>query len=127
MKKIINTKNAPEAIGPYNQAVEANGFLFVSGQIAINPQSGKLISGGIKEQTNQVLANIKAILNEAGCDVKDIVKMSCSLSDMNSSPIMNEVYSEFFTEKHPARALFEVSKLPLGALIEIETIAVKSS
>ncbi|MBT3207554.1 MAG: RidA family protein [Bacteroidetes bacterium] len=125
MKKIINTKNAPTAIGPYNQAVELNRVLFISGQIAIDPKIGKLIAGGIKEQTEQVLENIKAILSKAGYDLTDVMKTSCSLADLNNAPKMNEVYAKYFTENQPARAMFEVSKLPLGSLLEIETIAMK--
>jgi len=125
MKKIISTVNAPQAIGPYSQAVEANNTLYISGQIAINPETGKLIEGDIKEQTELVLKNIGAILEEAGYAYSDVVKSTCLLSDMNNFAAMNEVYASFYPTKAPARAAYQVVKLPLGALIEIETIAVK--
>ena len=125
MKKIISTPNAPQAIGPYSQAVESNHTLYISGQIAINPETGKLIEGDIKEQTELVLKNIGAILEEAGYAYSDVVKSTCLLSDMNNFAAMNEVYANFYPTKAPARAAFQVVKLPLGALIEIETIAVK--
>jgi 2-iminobutanoate/2-iminopropanoate deaminase len=123
MKKIISTSNAPKAIGPYSQAVEANGMLFISGQIPINPETGKIVEGGIKEQTAQVMKNIGDILTEAGFTYKDVVKSTCLLSDMDNFAGMNEVYGSYYTENPPARAAYAVSKLPLGVLIEIETIA----
>jgi 2-iminobutanoate/2-iminopropanoate deaminase len=125
MKKIISTLKAPAAIGPYSQAVEANGILFVSGQIPINPDTGKLIEGGIAEQTHQVLRNVGAILNDAGYSFKDVVKSTCLLGDMADFKAMNEVYSVYYPEKQPARAAYAVKGLPMGAMIEIETIAVK--
>jgi 2-iminobutanoate/2-iminopropanoate deaminase len=125
MKRIINTEKAPKAIGPYSQAVEANGTLYISGQIPINPETGKIIEGGIKEQTEQVLKNIGAILNEAGYDFSNVVKSTCLLSDMNSFQAMNEVYGSYYKENPPARAAYGVVKLPLGVMVEIETIAVK--
>jgi len=125
MKKIISTSKAPAAIGPYSQAVEANGILFVSGQIPINPETGKLVEGGITEQTQQVFRNIEAILTEAGYSFKDVVKSTCLLSDMADFKAMNEVYGIHYNEKMPARAAYSVKGLPMGALIEIETIAVK--
>ncbi len=125
MKHIIHTKNAPEAVGPYSQAVEKGGVLFVSGQIPLNPETGKLVEGGIVEQTRQVMENIKAILNEAGYVFNDVVKSTCLLSDMDNFAEMNKVYAEYYGENPPARAAFGVVKLPLGALVEIETIAVK--
>ena len=123
MKKIISTSNAPKAIGPYSQAVEVNGMLFVSGQIPINPETGKIVEGGIKEQTAQVMKNIGDILTEAGFTYKDVVKSTCLLSDMDNFAGMNEVYGSYYTENPPARAAYAVLKLPLGVLIEIETIA----
>lgn len=123
MKKIIYTPRAPKAIGPYSQAVEVNGMLFISGQIPIDPATGKIIEGGIKEQTEQVMQNIEAILTEAGFTFKDVVKSTCLLSDMNNFAAMNEVYGTFYRESPPARAAYAVVKLPLGALVEIETIA----
>jgi 2-iminobutanoate/2-iminopropanoate deaminase len=125
MKKVINTLNAPVAIGPYSQAVEANGILFISGQIPIVPETGKIIEGGIKEQTQQVFRNIGAILDEAGYEFKDIVKSTCLINDMADFKAMNEVYSGYFPDNKPARAAYAVKDLPMGALIEIETIAIK--
>ena len=124
MKHIIHTQHAPKAVGPYSQAIEANGMLFISGQIPVNPATG-LIADDIKEQTQQVLQNITAIIEEAGYNMKQIVKCTCLLSDMNNFQAMNEVYATFFTEEPPARAAFGVVKLPLGVKIEIEAIAVK--
>ena len=125
MKKIISTTKAPSAIGPYSQAVEANGTLFISGQIPIDPETGKLVEGGITEQTRQVLRNIGAILNEGGYSFKDVVKSTCLLSDIADFKAMNEVYSGYYPDNKPARAAYAVKGLPMGALIEIETIAVK--
>ena len=125
MKKIIKTPDAPAAIGPYSQAVEINNMLFISGQIPINPQTGKLIEGGITEQTEQVLRNISAILDAAGYTFSDVVKSTCLLSDMTGFKAMNDIYSRYYTIDQPARAAFAVKELPMGALIEIETIAVK--
>ena len=125
MKQIIETKNAPQAIGPYSQAVEINGTLYVSGQIPLDPETMKIVYGGIKEQTIQVMKNVGAILEAAGYTFRDVVKSTCLLSDMSHFQEMNEVYGQFYTENQPARAAFAVKDLPLGALIEIETIAVK--
>ncbi len=125
MKRIISTVDAPKAIGPYSQGVEANGMLFVSGQIPIDPATGKFVEGGIREQTLQVMKNIGAILKAAGYDYSDVVKSTCLLSDMDNFAAMNEVYGSFYTENPPARAAYSVVKLPMGALVEIETIAAK--
>ena len=125
MKKIIHTNNAPKAIGPYSQATEINGMLFISGQIPIDPAIGKMIEGGITEQTEQVMKNIGAILKEAGYSFQDVVKSTCLLSDMANFTAMNEVYGKYYSENPPARAAFAVKGLPLGAMIEIETIAFK--
>ena len=125
MKKIIHTTNAPAAIGPYSQAVEANGMLFISGQVAINPQTGKVTEGGIAEQTEQVMKNIGAILREAGYDFTEVIKSTCLLSDIANFAAMNAVYGKYYLENPPARAAFAVKELPLGVLIEIETIATK--
>ena len=125
MKKIISTDKAPKAIGPYSQAVEANNTLYISGQIPINPATGKLIEGNIKEQTELVMKNIGAILEEAGYSYIDVVKSTCLLSDIKNFAAMNEVYAKYYPTEPPARAAYEVVNLPLGALIEIETIAVK--
>lgn len=125
MKRIINTPKAPAAIGPYSQAVETGNMLFVSGQIPLNPETMKVVEGGIAEQTEQVLENIGAILSEAGYSYQDVVKSTCLLSDMANFKAMNEVYAKFYGENSPARAAFAVKELPLGVLIEIETIAAK--
>jgi 2-iminobutanoate/2-iminopropanoate deaminase len=125
MKKIIHTENAPAAIGPYSQAVEVNGTLYISGQVAIDPQTGKVVEGGISEQTEQVMKNIAAILKEAGYEFSDVVKSTCLLSDMGNFAAMNAVYGKYYPENPPARAAFAVKELPLGVLVEIETIAVR--
>lgn len=125
MKKIINTPNAPAAIGPYSQAVEVNGILYISGQVPIDPATGKVVEGGIKEQTEQVMKNIEAILDAAGYSFADVVKSTCLLSDMSNFAAMNEIYGARYAENPPARAAFAVRELPLSVLVEIETIAVK--
>lgn len=125
MKKIIQTKKAPVALGPYSQATEQNGMLFVSGQIPVLPGTGKPVEGGIKEQTRQVLKNIDAILNAAGYSSWDVVKCTCLMKDMDHFQEMNEVYAGYFRQDPPARAAFQVAKLPLDVLIEIEAIAMK--
>ena len=125
MKKIIATKNAPGAIGPYSQAVEANGMLFISGQVPVDPKIGKIVEGGIKEQTEMVMNNIEAILVEAGYSFDHVIKSTCLLSDMDNFAAMNEVYGKYYPIDPPARAAYGVVKLPLGVLIEIETIACK--
>jgi len=125
MKRIISTPNAPAAIGPYSQAIEVDGTLYISGQIPLDPQIMKIVEGGIQEQTEQVLKNIGAILDEAGYNYSHVVKSTCLLSDMANFKAMNEVYGRFYPENPPARAAFAVKELPLGVLIEIETIAVK--
>jgi 2-iminobutanoate/2-iminopropanoate deaminase len=125
MKKIISTLKAPAAIGPYSQAVEINGTLYVSGQIPINPETGKLVEGDITMQTEQVFRNISAILESAGYTFSDVVKSTCLLSDISNFKAMNEVYGRYYTANQPARAAFAARDLPLGALIEIDTIAVK--
>lgn len=125
MKRIINTTKAPAAIGPYSQAIEANGMLFISGQIPLNPQTGKLVDGGISEQTEQVMRNINAILQESGYTFSNVVKSTCLLSNMNDFEAMNIIYGKYYTENPPARAAFAVKELPLGSLIEIETLAMK--
>lgn len=125
MKKIIATSKAPAAIGPYSQAIEVNGILYISGQIPINPATGKIIEGDITVQTEQVMKNIGAILTEAGYLFSDAVKTTCMLNDISDFKAMNEVYGRYFSENKPARAAFSVKALPMGALIEIETIAIK--
>lgn len=125
MKRIIQTAGAPAAIGPYSQAVEVNGTLYISGQIPLDPQTMKIVDGGIQEQTEQVMKNIGAILNEAGYSYSNVVKSTCLLSDMANFKSMNEVYAKYYPENAPARAAFAVKELPMGVLIEIETIAAK--
>ncbi len=125
MKKIIHTDKAPKAIGPYSQAVQAGNTLYISGQIPMNAAAGKMADAEIKAQTRQVMENIKAILEEAGYSFSDVVKSTCLLSDMANFADMNAVYAEYYPENPPARAAFAVKELPLGVLIEIETIAVK--
>jgi len=125
MKKIFATTKAPSAIGPYSQAVEVGNTLFISGQIPIDPETGKLVEGDITVQTQQVMENIAAILEVAGYTRNDVVKSVCMLSDIANFKPMNEVYGRFYTENYPARAAFAVKDLPLGALIEIDTIAMK--
>lgn len=125
MKKIITTALAPKAIGPYSQAVETHGFLFISGQIPIDPTTGKIVDGGVREQTAQVMKNIGAILEAAGYSYGDVVKSTCLLSSMDDFSIVNEIYGSYYQSEPPARAAYAVAKLPLGVLIEIETIASK--
>lgn len=125
MKRIISTEKAPKAVGPYSQAVEANGTLYVAGQVPLDPESMKVVEGGIQEQTRRVLKNIGAILEAAGYRFSNVVKCTCLLSDIDNFKAMNAVYGQFFPENPPARAAFAVKDLPLGVLIEIEAIAVK--
>ena len=126
MKRIISTPNAPAAVGPYSQAVETNGTLYISGQIPLVPETAKIIEGGISEQTEQVMKNIAAILDAAGYSFSNVVKSTCLLSDIANFKAMNEVYAKYYTEEMPARAAFAVNDLPLSVLIAIETIAAKS-
>lgn len=125
MKKVIITENAPAAIGPYSQAIEVNGFVYVSGQLPINPKTGEFPQGGIKEQTSQAFENIKAILNEAGLTTSNIVKTTVLLADMADFAGMNDVYASQFEGTFPARSTFAVKALPKNALVEIEIIAAK--
>ncbi len=125
MKKVISTADAPKAIGPYSQAIEANGTLYISGQIPIDPATGKFVEGGITEQTEQVMKNIGAILKAAGYEYADVVKSTCLLNDMDNFAAMNAVYGRYYPENPPARAAYGVVKLPMGALVEIETVASK--
>ena len=125
MKKIINSPKAPKAIGPYSQAVEVNGTLYISGQLPIDVNTGKFVEGGVKEQTEQCLKNIGYILEEAGYTFDHVVKSTCLLSDISDFAAMNEVYARYYTKDCPARAAFAVKSLPMGALVEIETIAAK--
>lgn len=125
MKKIISTAKAPAAIGPYSQAVEANGFVYMSGQIPLDPVEGKVVAGGVKEQTQQVLKNMAAVLEAAGLDFTNVVKTTCMLKNMDDFVEFNAVYGEVFKENPPARAAYEVARLPKDVLIEIEAIATK--
>lgn len=125
MKKVISTSNAPAAIGPYSQAIEANGVVYCSGQIPINPETGEVVEGDIVQQTKQSFANIKAILSEAGLDMKNIVKTTVLLADINDFAKMNEVYASTFEAPYPARSAFAVKDLPKKVLVEIEVIAVR--
>ena len=124
MKRIISTKNAPAAIGPYSQAIEINGTLYISGQIPVDPSTGKVVDGGIEEQTEQVMKNIGAILKEAGYEYQHIVKTTCLLADMGLFKSFNEIYGGYFPENPPARATFAVRELPMGVLVEVEAVAV---
>jgi len=121
-KEIISTENAPKAIGPYSQAVKAGNFMFISGQIPLDPKTGDLVSESIEDQAKQVLNNIKSICKAAGYSLDDIVKISIFLTDLGNFAIVNEVMKEYFAEPYPARATVEVSGLPLGVNIEIEAI-----
>ncbi len=123
VKKVVHSKCAPAAIGPYSQAIKSNGFLFVSGQIPINPESGEIVEGGVDVQTRQSLENLKAILNDAGIGFENVVKTTVFLKNINDFVAMNTVYANYFREQCPARACVEVSNLPKGALVEIELIA----
>ncbi|EJW99815.1 YjgF-like protein [gut metagenome] len=125
MKQPIATAQAPAAIGPYSQAIEANGTLYVSGQLPINPATGEFAEGGIKELTTQSLTNMSHILEEAGMTLANVVKTTVFLADMADFAEMNEVYAQFFTAPFPARSAVAVKTLPKGARVEIECIAVK--
>ena len=125
MKRIISTEKAPAAIGPYSQGVEVNGTLYISGQVPIDPETGSLVEGDITVQTERVMKNIGAILDVAGYSFADVVKSTCLLSDMDNFKAMNSVYATFYPQNPPARAAFAVKGLPLGALIEFDTIAAK--
>lgn len=122
MKNYIKTPKAPAAIGPYSQAIACNGFLFVSGQIPLDPQTLQTVSGGVKEQTKQVLENLKAIVEAANLKLENVVKCSCFLKNMNDFSIFNEVYNEYFGNILPARECIEVARLPKDVLVEISAI-----
>ncbi len=121
--KVISTKKAPVAIGPYSQAIQVGNLVYTSGQIPIDPETGVFVEGGIKEQTRQSLTNVKAILEEVGLTMSNIVKTTVFMADMNDFAEMNSIYAEFFTEPYPARSAVAVKTLPKGALVEIEVIA----
>lgn len=126
MKRIVHTDKAPEPIGPYNQAVVAGNMLFASGQIALNPSSGSLVTDSIEAETMQVLENVRAVLEAAQFELTDVVKCSIFLSDMSLFAAVNEVYASFFTDDHPARETVAVKGLPMGVNVEISIIAVKA-
>jgi len=125
MKEVIYTEAAPRPIGPYSQAVRVGDMLFVSGQIPIDPKTGEVVKGGIKEQTRQVLENIKAVLEAAGYTLNDVTMAFVFLADMNMFPEYNEVYAQYFKEKPPARVTVQAARLPRDVLIEIAVIAVR--
>ena len=122
MRKVIHTEKAPKAVGPYSQAISTGNFLFTAGQVAIDPRTGKLVEGGIKEQTRQVMENLKAILAEAAADFSKVVKTTVFLQDIKNFADFNQVYGEYFPSEPPARSTFQVGALPLGAMVEIEMI-----
>lgn len=121
--KVISTQKAPAAIGPYSQAIQIGNLVYTSGQIPIDPTTGKFAEGGIKEQTRQSLLNVKVILEEAGLTMKNVVKTIVFIADMNDFADMNAIYAEFFSEPYPARSAVAVKTLPKGALVEIEAVA----
>ncbi len=123
MRQTVRTENAPAAIGPYSQAVVSGGFLFCSGQIPLDPATGKMIEGGIEEQTERVLRNLAAVLESGGGSLRSVVKTTVYLADLSDFPAMNEMYGKFFPESPPARATVQVAKLPAGALVEIDAVA----
>jgi 2-iminobutanoate/2-iminopropanoate deaminase len=121
----IHTSDAPEPIGPYSQAIESNGFIFTSGQIAINPLTGELVQKDVIEQTRTVIENLKAVLKAANSGLEQVVKTTIYLKDMDDFPNVNTVYAEYFSQTQPARSTVEVSRLPKNVLIEIDCIATK--
>lgn len=123
MKQIITTKMAPAAIGPYSQGVKANGFLFLSGQIALDPTSGELVGDAVRAQTERVLKNLEAVLTAAGSSLAAVVKTTVFLADMNEFPAMNEVYGRFFSQDPPARATIQAARLPKDVKVEIDLVA----
>jgi 2-iminobutanoate/2-iminopropanoate deaminase len=123
MRDVISTPNAPQAIGPYSQAIRANGFIFVSGQIPVNPQTQQIVEGGISKQTEQVISNLEAILKAAGSSLEKVVRTGVYLKDMGEFAAMNEVYQRFFPQSAPARSTVEVARLPKDVRIEIDVIA----
>lgn len=123
MKQVIQTKMAPKAIGPYSQATKAGNFVYVSGQLPLDAETGIMSEGGVAAQTEKALENLRAILEACGCGLADVVKTTVYLKDMNGFAAMNEVYARFFTVDCPARAAFEVARLPKDALVEIEAVA----
>jgi len=125
MHKAIHTRKAPAAIGPYSQAIDAGTFIFTSGQIPIEPSTGQVVNGGIKEQTARVLENLKSVLEAAGSGMDKVVKTTVFMKDLRDFAAMNEVYQKYFSEPYPARSCVEVNRLPRDVLIEIEAVALK--
>lgn len=123
--KALHSDNAPKAVGPYSQAIEANGFVFASGQLPIDPATNTFVEGGVKEQTRQSLTNAQSVLKAAGLDLSHVIKTTVFLSDMADFAAMNEVYAEFFNEPYPARSAIAVKTLPKNALVEVECIAAR--
>ncbi len=122
--EIIFTEHAPKAIGPYSQAVKANGFVYVSGQIPINPETGDLVKSGIQDEVNQVMKNLKAIIETSGSNLSKVLKTTIYLKDMNDFDAVNKVYGEYFTEHKPARACVQVAKLPKDVSVEIDAVCI---
>lgn len=125
MKNIISTDKAPQAIGPYSQAIEVNGMVFTSGVIPIIPATGELVTGGIEEQADQAIGNLKALLEESGVTMENVVKTTVFIKNMDDFGKVNEVYAKYFTSQFPARSCVEVARLPKDVLIEIEAIGIK--
>jgi len=123
MKATVLTERGPKPIGPYSQAIRANGFLYLSGQVALDPRTGEMVGTDIRQQTERVMENVKGILEAAACNLHHVVKTTVFLKDMNDFPAMNEVYAKYFTAAPPARSTVQVSRLPKDALVEIEVIA----
>ena len=123
MKEAVLTTRGPKPIGPYSQAIKANGLLFVSGQVALDPQSGEFVGSDVRQQTERVLENLKAILEAAGSSLKHVVKTTVFLKDMNDFPAMNETYARYFSSVPPARSTVQAARLPKDALVEIDVIA----
>ena len=123
MREIVKTEGAPAAIGPYSQAVRAGGFVFASGQIPLDPATGQFVEGGVSEQTEQVLRNLRAVLEAAGTGLDRVVKTTVFLADMDDFAAMNEVYGRYFAEDPPARATVQAARLPRDARVEIEVVA----
>ena len=123
MREIVKTENAPAAIGPYSQAVRAGGFVFASGQIPLDPKTGQFVEGGVREQTEQVMRNLGAVLEAAGTGLDRVVKTTVFLADMDDFAAMNEVYGRYFAENPPARATVQAARLPRDARVEIEVVA----
>jgi len=126
-KQTVKTDNAPGAVGPYSQGIIANGFVFTAGQVPLVPGTKSFVEGGIQEQTRQSLTNVKGVLEAAGSSLDHVVKVTVFLQNMDDFAAMNEVYAEFFGENPPARSAVEVARLPLGAMIEIEAVALLKS